>query len=611
MTKLILSTGNIVSGGPSIIRKPGAYRSNLELTNSLRSNFLAAQQDYSPAEESSPIDDEHINGNGALNGHSNGFSHNSSGRPRIDVWTARENDALYIPRIDWSYSGLQEEPNNYDITVKLFFLPNAPAQDRAQYVQDALSLVRKELGVTTIDLLIASFPGMSFEGDCEWEADKRNASQGDIDEEAATWTVLEDLYNRGEVKALGISEFGTEKLAKFIKKVSVRPAVDQINIKDCCSVPPTLVKLAKAEGVELLVHTDCTDILPRGTLRELLGHGLQGAGVLADPVEAKTVSRWVVKYTAFVKDRGVIENKGYFAGAELVETSVSDIWRFRGLGEPLPPLAAEVNVVFDALQPHLDRFLVSPDNHVLFDPKPVLHQRQDDTSYPRDLTHRLVVDPVVLARVDVGADALLHAVESHALGHVALDVLADPDEAVDAQCDVHLARAPRRVHNPLLPLGPHDAAAAAGARDGDEDAVAQLAVLQGARVQAGGAVLVQLLDLGHHQVAFRKKRPDLQLVRVGALAEDAAGEVDGGDLEDGELRGADVDAPALRLDLDDAADDQVADLGGVAGAEGADGEELVGAGYGAGDGGNNFCRRGGNVGSVASVSLVSLGDSVA
>ncbi|GKT90567.1 glutamate-cysteine ligase modifier subunit [Colletotrichum tofieldiae] len=577
MTKLILSTG-----------------SNLELTNSLRSNFLAAQQDYSPAEESSPIDDEHINGNGALNGHSNGFSHNSSGRPRIDVWTARENDALYIPRIDWSYSGLQEEPNNYDITVKLFFLPNAPAQDRAQYVQDALSLVRKELGVTTIDLLIASFPGMSFEGDCEWEADKRNASQGDIDEEAATWTVLEDLYNRGEVKALGISEFGTEKLAKFIKKVSVRPAVDQINIKDCCSVPPTLVKLAKAEGVELL-----------------------GAGVLADPVEGEDglegdlTPEWVVKYTAFVKDRGVIENKGYFASAELVETSVSDIWRFRSLGEPLPPLAAEVNVVFDALQPHLDRFLVSPDNHVLFDSKPVLHQRQDDTSYPRDLTHRLVVDPVVLARVDVGADALLHAVESHALGHVALDVLADPDEAVDAQCDVHLARAPRRVHNPLLPLGPHDTAAAAGARDGDEDAVAQLAVLQGARVQAGGAVLVQLLDLGHHQVAFRKKRPDLQLVRVGALAEDAAGEVDGGDLEDGELRGADVDAPALRLDLDDAADDQVADLGGVAGAEGADGEELVGAGYGAGDGGNNFCRRGCNVGSVASVSLVSLGDSVA
>ncbi|KAK1849258.1 glutamate-cysteine ligase modifier subunit [Colletotrichum chrysophilum] len=328
MTKLILSTGNIVSGGPSIIRKPGAYRSNLELTNSLRSNFLAAQQDYSPYSEASPIDDDEADG--TLNGNSNGYSNGEngrSGRPRLDIWTAREDGALYIPRIDWSYSGLQEEPTNYDITVKLFFLPNAPAEERERYVQEALDLVRKELGVTTIDLLIASFPGMSFEGDCEWEADKRNASQGNIDQEAATWTVLEDLHRRGEVKALGISEFGTEKLAKFIKKVEIRPAVDQINTKDCCSVPPTLVKLAKTEGVELLVHTDCTDILPSGTLRELLGHGLQGAGVLADPLEGgeglygDLVPEWVVKYTAFVKDRGVIENKGYFAGAELVETS--------------------------------------------------------------------------------------------------------------------------------------------------------------------------------------------------------------------------------------------------------------------------------------------------
>ncbi|TDZ26907.1 putative glutamate--cysteine ligase regulatory subunit [Colletotrichum orbiculare MAFF 240422] len=329
MTKLILSTGNIVSGGPSIIRKPGAYRSNLELTNSLRSNFLAAQQDYSPYEEASPIDDE-PNGNGTFDGHLNGLSHNGngrSGRPRMDVWTAREDGTLYIPRIDWSYSGLQEEPTTYDITVKLFFLPHAPAADRERHVREALDLVRRELGVDTIDLLIASFPGMSFEGDCEWEADKRNAAQGDADQEVATWAVLEDLHRRGEVKALGIAEFGTEKLASFIKRVDVRPAVDQINIKDCCNVPPTLVKLAKTQGVELLVHTDCTDILPGGTLRELLGHGLQGAGVLADPVEdgdgllGDLTPQWVVKYTAFVRDRGVIENKGYFAGAELVESS--------------------------------------------------------------------------------------------------------------------------------------------------------------------------------------------------------------------------------------------------------------------------------------------------
>jgi hypothetical protein len=60
-----------------------------------------------------------------------------------------------------------------------------------------------------------------------------------------------------------------------------------------------------------------------------------------------------------------------------------------------------------------------------------------------------------------------------------------------------------------------------------------------------------------------------------------------------EKRGRDIDFPAILLDLDDAADDEVADLGRIAGAEGNDGEELVGfedcasegRGYGRMDGG--------------------------
>ncbi|CAJ2502396.1 Uu.00g097900.m01.CDS01 [Anthostomella pinea] len=307
MTRIILSTGNIVSGGPSIIRKPGTYRSNLEFTNSLRSNFLAAQQDYAAALQ---------NGNGETNG---------SGRPATDVWTAKEDSALYIPRIDWASAGLQEERAQYEITVKLFFLPTAPPEKRSEYINEALRLVTKELRLETVDLLITSFPGVSFEGDCEWEADKINATMGNEEEEVNTWSALEALHEQGKVSRLGIAEFGSDKLQRFIGKVKVRPAVDQINIKNCCNVPPPLALLAKDENIELLTHGDCTDILPSGTLRELLGQGLQGAGVLADGEDNAKGLRgdlkpeWVVKYTAFVKDRGVIENKGYFAGAELVE----------------------------------------------------------------------------------------------------------------------------------------------------------------------------------------------------------------------------------------------------------------------------------------------------
>jgi glutamate--cysteine ligase regulatory subunit len=208
----------------------------------------------------------------------------------------------------------------------MFFLATSPVHERARYTTEALALVQKELDVSVIDLLIASFPGLAFEGDCEWEADKKNALQGNLDEEVSTWAVLEALHKQGVVKDLGVAEFGSEKLSGFLDQVSIRPVVDQINVRDCCNVPPPLMQLAKKEGIELTVHSDCSDVLPPGTLRNLLGHGFQGAGILADPdedgegIEGDLMPQWVVKYTALVKDRGVIENKGYFAGAEAMET---------------------------------------------------------------------------------------------------------------------------------------------------------------------------------------------------------------------------------------------------------------------------------------------------
>ncbi|KAK2627515.1 hypothetical protein QTJ16_003481 [Diplocarpon rosae] len=318
MTRLILSTSNIITGGPSILRKPGVDKSNLELTNSLRSNFLAAQQDYSPPATTS-------------NSPANGSPRSSSDeetpprRPQSSIWTTREGSDYYVPTIDWSLSGLCEERSQYDITVKLFYLPGADVKDRAQHTNDAIQLVLKELGIKFIDLLIVSFPGMSFDGDCAWEADKKNSAQGNDEDEISSWTVLEDLYNQGTVKRLGLSEYGTEKLARFLARVQVRPEVDQVNIKDCCNVPPPLLKLAKRERIELLTHNDCTDILPPGTLRELLGQGIRGAGVLSETKRGINGMRgdlkpeWVVKYTAVVRDRGVIENKGYFAAAEFNE----------------------------------------------------------------------------------------------------------------------------------------------------------------------------------------------------------------------------------------------------------------------------------------------------
>ncbi|CAG9949670.1 unnamed protein product [Clonostachys rosea f. rosea IK726] len=296
MTQIILSTGNVMSAGPTIIRKRGTNRSNLELVNSLQSSFASAKEDFAPA--------------------TNGSAHAPT---PVEAWTERQGGTLFVPRISWQGAGLRDEASQYEITVKLFFLRDTLVKEREQFAREALELVRRELGIQSIDLLVVAFPGISFEGDCEWEADRVNAVQGNLDDEVATWKVLEEFHSQGLVRKLGVSEFGSEKLRAFMERTTVRPTVDQINLHNCCNVPPPLKALAEKYDIQLNVHTDSTDILPCGTLREILGP--QGAGVLADSptgsdgLRGEITPHWVVRYMAFVQDRGVIENKGYFASS--------------------------------------------------------------------------------------------------------------------------------------------------------------------------------------------------------------------------------------------------------------------------------------------------------
>ncbi len=305
-----------MNGGPSIIRRPTSEKSNTELVNSLRSNFVISKQAFAPV--SNGVDHSHSDKTPLAKAHDIPYT----------TWTSRQNGLLYIPSIDFSQSGLAEERSQYDITVKLFFLPNTSGADRCKHANEAIDQVLQELHVPSIDLLIVSFPGVSFDADDEEEEEEasegsHNSEAEDLDAMTETWRALEGLHSKGIALQIGVAEFGSERLQKFLPRTKVRPSVDQINVKDCCVVPKSLILYAKSEKIELLTHNDCTNILPRGTVRELLGTGKKGAGVLAGSEDGSTGLRgevepqWVVKYTAVVRDRGVIENKGYFAMAEI------------------------------------------------------------------------------------------------------------------------------------------------------------------------------------------------------------------------------------------------------------------------------------------------------
>jgi glutamate--cysteine ligase regulatory subunit len=305
-----------MNGGPSIIRRPTAEKSNTELTNSLRANFLASKQAFSPT----------ANGNASGPIATKGLRSSSKSSTHLAGWTSREGATLFIPSLDFSTSGLSEERSQYDITVKLFFLPSTKPSERCSHTQEAISLVLRELHVPSIDLLIVSFQGISFDADDDEDEDVDDDSPEEaeqLDKMVKTWQTLEHFHSKGVVKQIGLAEFGSERLKKFLPRTKVRPSVDQINVRDCCVVPKSLILYAKQEKIELLTHNDCTDILPKGTVRELLGTGENGVHLLSDAADGQdglkgeVEPQWVVKYTAVVRDRGVIESKGYFAMADI------------------------------------------------------------------------------------------------------------------------------------------------------------------------------------------------------------------------------------------------------------------------------------------------------
>lgn len=146
-----------------------------------------------------------------------------------------------------------------------------------------------------------SFPNISFDAD-----DEDMSPDSDIAEWARTYRTLESLHTAGKISRIGLSEFGTTRLSQLLPHTKVKPSVDQINVRDCCVVPRPLILYAKERGIELLTHNDCTDILPAKTLGDVL---VGEFGIFGEEVEM--VPQWVVKYTAVIKSRGVVENKGY------------------------------------------------------------------------------------------------------------------------------------------------------------------------------------------------------------------------------------------------------------------------------------------------------------
>ena len=263
----------------------GLVKSNAELINGLRFNMREHKQEAASL--------------AAPNGDSPADTTDEA-PPPLQSWTTHDPTTIHLPAPTPSV-GLCEERPGYDITVKLFYLPHVPPSARCAHTRDALALVLRELNAPSVDLLIVSFPGITFDADDESSSGDDSsppASWGptpapssgaatdggggeppeDLDSVMCTWRTLEALHRAGLVARLGLAEFGAPRLAGVLRRAAVRPAVDQIALRDCCVVPRPLILLARREGVELLTHGDEADVRAAAHARGPAGGGGRGRG---------------------------------------------------------------------------------------------------------------------------------------------------------------------------------------------------------------------------------------------------------------------------------------------------------------------------------------------
>ncbi|KAK9467844.1 hypothetical protein V1512DRAFT_260205 [Lipomyces arxii] len=211
-----------------------------------------------------------------------------------------------------------EVKGKLETTVKLFFSSiqtsiSGSVSVRASILERALTkLVATMPNQNTIKHLVLSFPEISFADNDEEEdedlLDNSAVKQDNLD----IWAVAASMMEEYKIESLGVSEFSTARLQSLMAFCKAKnlplPVINQINIRDCCVLPPSLVTLAKENNIKLLAHNDPINILPEDAVNELV------ASIKGDQLSAEEQSwnwEWLTKTTAIVASRGIVCGLGW------------------------------------------------------------------------------------------------------------------------------------------------------------------------------------------------------------------------------------------------------------------------------------------------------------
>ncbi|KAK9448181.1 uncharacterized protein V1518DRAFT_419903 [Limtongia smithiae] len=205
-----------------------------------------------------------------------------------------------------------------EVTVKIFFSPVRTAvASRTNALQHALTQIRQSIPLSApIAYLILSFPEITLvdndEDDDEETTTEVASALGEIFE---IWTIACKMASTFNIQSLGVSDFSASRLGaliKFCKSSSfASPVVNQINIQDCCVLPPSFVRLAAENGVKLSAHNDVLDVLPEEEAAAIVARTAPAGDI--EGKQPPSNWEWFMKTTTVLADRGIVYALGWSA----------------------------------------------------------------------------------------------------------------------------------------------------------------------------------------------------------------------------------------------------------------------------------------------------------
>merc|ERR1712048_536212 len=157
--------------------------------------------------------------------------------------------------------------DSYFLTTKI---PDGTASQTRQYLQQDLS----ELGLDYVNLMLVHFP-------------PRDNSCSKMQ---AQWKELEDFYNAGKAKAIGVSNYCPSSIECIMETATVTPAVNQVQYHVGMGIDPIGVKSASEKhGIHLQAYSP----LGNGKSDLITGDLVTSIGANHNKTGAQVALRWI------------------------------------------------------------------------------------------------------------------------------------------------------------------------------------------------------------------------------------------------------------------------------------------------------------------------------